>query len=220
MMMAAFSRAIASTVGPRCSMWSRSTFVMAATPPSHACVASSRPPRPTSTTARSTSCVREVAEGERGQQLELGRWAVATSDAIGDRQPGAHEPREVGRGDRATGDLDPLAVGDEMRLGRLADPIPRGGEAGTHERHHAALAVGPADERAAEARARGCRGRPAAPGSGPAPGGSRTGRATGARRPTRRRRPGGRRPPPRSRAQVVLVEDALVEAGRRQTSLT
>jgi hypothetical protein len=37
-----------------------------------------------------------------------------------------------------------------MRLGSLPDPIPRGGEAGTHERHHAALAVGPANERAAE----------------------------------------------------------------------
>ena len=36
-------------------MWSSPTFVTTATPPSHACVASSRPPSPTSTSATSRS---------------------------------------------------------------------------------------------------------------------------------------------------------------------
>ena len=54
-MIAAFSRAMAAIVGPSRSMWSRSTFVTTATPPSQAWVASRRPPRPTSTSARSRS---------------------------------------------------------------------------------------------------------------------------------------------------------------------
>ncbi len=54
MMIAAFSRAIAVIVGPSRSVWSSPTFVTAATPPSQAWVASSRPPRPTSTRATSS----------------------------------------------------------------------------------------------------------------------------------------------------------------------
>ena len=53
-MIAAFSRAIAVTVGPRRSVWSRPTLVTTATPPSQAWVASSRPPSPTSTSATSS----------------------------------------------------------------------------------------------------------------------------------------------------------------------
>ena len=53
MTMAAFSRAIAVTVGPSHSIWSRPTLVTTATPPSQAWVASRRPPIPTSTSATS-----------------------------------------------------------------------------------------------------------------------------------------------------------------------
>ena len=93
-MIAAFSRAIAATVGPSHSVWSRSTFVIAATPPSQACVASSRPPSPTSTTARSTASRANQRERQRGHQLELGRGAVASGDTIGDGQDLGDEVRE------------------------------------------------------------------------------------------------------------------------------
>jgi hypothetical protein len=107
--------------------------------------------------------VREVAERERRQQLELGRRAVAAGNLIGDRQPGADEAREIGRRDRVPGDPDPLAVADEVRLGSLACAIPLRGKAGANERHHAALAVGPADERAANSQLRVPQGRQQGP---------------------------------------------------------
>ena len=91
-MIAAFSRAIAATVGPSRSMWSRATLVIAATPPSQAWVASSRPPSPTSTSATSRSLLREPAEDDRGQQLELGR-----------RRRGAARPGRRRRGPRRRG---------------------------------------------------------------------------------------------------------------------
>ena len=54
LMMPAFSAAIAASVSPSCSVWSRLMAVMTATSGARTFVASSRPPRPTSTTARST----------------------------------------------------------------------------------------------------------------------------------------------------------------------
>ena len=53
-MMPAFSRAIAVSVEPSRSVWSRLTGVMTETSGSTTLVASSRPPSPTSTTASST----------------------------------------------------------------------------------------------------------------------------------------------------------------------
>ena len=85
-MIAAFSRAIAAIVVPSRSVWSSATLVTTATPPSQACVASRRPPSPTSTSATSSRSLGEVAEDDRGQQLELGRLAVTSRDPVGDRQ--------------------------------------------------------------------------------------------------------------------------------------
>ena len=157
-MIAAFSRAIAAIVGPSRSMWSRSTLVIAATPPSQAWVASSRPPRPTSTRATSSPASREVTEHDRRQQLELGR-----------------DPRGAGRPGRRAGstsatrrvnvsasigpaiDLDALAIGDEVRLRRLADAEPGRPQRAAGQRQHAALAVGPRRRARREPRAAGRR---------------------------------------------------------------
>ena len=105
-MIAAFSRAIAAIVGPSRSVWSRATLVIAATPPSQAWVASSRPPSPTSTSATSRSRLGEVAEDHRGQQLELGRLAVAARDPVGDGEHRLDEAREVAGVDRPAVDRD------------------------------------------------------------------------------------------------------------------
>ena len=79
-----------STVGPSRSVWSSPTLVSTATPPSQACVASSRPPSPTSTSATSSPASREVAEHHGGQELELRRRPEARRDPVGERQ---HRPR-------------------------------------------------------------------------------------------------------------------------------
>ena len=83
----------ARIVGPSRSMWSRSTLVITATPPSQAWVASSRPPSPTSTTARSTPA-RRTRGSDGGQDLELGRRTEPAGHAVGGRQDLADEPRE------------------------------------------------------------------------------------------------------------------------------
>ena len=153
-MIAAFSRAIAVTVVPRRSVWSRPTLVTTATPPSHACVASRRPPRPTSTSATSSSASAKCRN----------ITAVSSSNSVGGPEPrrdpvgqGDHrpdEPRERCGIDRPPVDDDPLPVGHEMRLGRLADAIAGGAERGAGERDDAALAVGAGDERAPDGQLR------------------------------------------------------------------
>ena len=194
-MIAAFSRAIAGIVSPSQAMWSSATFVIAATPPSQACVASSRPPSPTSTSATSTPLLGEPAEEHRGQQLELGRRAVSTLDTTSCRQDLANEPRERHRVDRPAVDLQPLAVADEVRLGRRRR---RGSRrpAGRSRR-------GPARCPCRSSRRRAHPAAPAAdrrePGgarvSEPGPAGSRTARARSAPgRPRDTRRPRRRRP--------------------------
>ena len=100
MMIAAFSRAIALTVEPSRSMWSRSTLVIAATPPSQAWVASSRPPRPTSTTARSTA----------SSANQRNATAVSSSNSVG-------SPWR-----RATRSAAATACLDDRREGRPARP--------------------------------------------------------------------------------------------------
>ena len=131
-------------------MWSSPTLVTTATPPSHACVASSRPPRPDLDQGDVEPRLREVAEHHGGQELELGRRPEPRRDAVGDGQDVADEPGERAGVDRAAVDDDPLAVGDEMWLGRLADAIAGGPERGPGQRDHAALAVGAGDQRAAD----------------------------------------------------------------------
>src|SRR4029079_3281591 len=60
-----------------------------------------------------------------------------------------YERGELAGGDRPAVHHDPLAVADEVRLGGLADAPPGRPERASRQREHAALAVGPRDERAA-----------------------------------------------------------------------
>ena len=71
--MPAFSRATASSVSPSRSAWSSPMWVTSARSGRSTFVASSRPPRPTSTTARSTSLLGEVEEAERDGGFEEAR---------------------------------------------------------------------------------------------------------------------------------------------------
>ncbi len=91
----------------------------------------------------------EPREDDRGQQLELGRLAVPPRDPVGDVEDDPDQPGEVVGGDRPAVDADPLAIGDQVRLGRGAGPIAGGSKRGVGQGQHAALAVGAADERAA-----------------------------------------------------------------------
>ena len=68
----------------------------------------------------------EPEEDDRGQDLELGRVAEPAADAIRDRQHLPDEPGEGPRIHRPAVDLEPLAVRDEVRLGRLAGAEPGG----------------------------------------------------------------------------------------------
>ena len=112
----------------------------------------------------------EPAEDDRGQQLELGRLAEAAGIRSAAAQDLAHEPGEVVGRDGAAVDHQSLAIGHEVRLGRLADAQPGGPQRGTGERQHAALAVRPGHERAAQSRAAGRRARAGGPGPGRGPG--------------------------------------------------
>ena len=86
LMMAAFSKPMRASVLPSRSMWSSSTLVMTATPPSHVLVASRRPPRPTSTTATSTAWRANQAKAAAvsnsnsvGGPSDAGTWSAARS---------------------------------------------------------------------------------------------------------------------------------------------
>ena len=70
-------------------------------------------------------------------------------DPVRDGQHPLDKTGEVAGRDRHAVDDDPFAVGDEMRLGRLANVVPRSPERGSGERDHAPLAVGARDEGAA-----------------------------------------------------------------------
>ena len=149
-MIAAFSRAIAVTVDPSRSVWSRPTLVTTATPPSQAWVASSRPPSPTSTSATSRADSAKCRNIDRGEQLELRRRSQAGRDPVGD---GQHAPDETGEGpgiDRMAVDHDPLAIRHEVGLRRLADAVARGSQRGAGQRDHRSLAVGAGDQRAVD----------------------------------------------------------------------
>ncbi len=122
----------------------------------------------------------EVAEDHRRQQLELGRLAVAARDPVGDGQHRLDMAREVGDRDRPAVDRHPLAIRDEVRLGGLADPQPRGPQRAAGERQHAALPVGPRDQcathgelRVAEGGEQGARPAESQPDPEPTPGGER-----------------------------------------------
>ncbi len=92
----------------------------------------------------------EPAEGERGQQLELGWLAQAPGDPLGRRPGHADQPGELGRLDQPAGDLEPLAIGHEVRLGRLAGTQAGRAQDARDEGQDAALAVRAADQRSPE----------------------------------------------------------------------
>jgi hypothetical protein len=88
------------------------------------------PPSPTSTTARSMSDLGEPEERHRGQQLEFGRVAVTPGNAVGERE---HLRGDAGErlGVHGLGrDLQPLAIRDQVRLGRLPNAIAGGPQGG------------------------------------------------------------------------------------------
>ena len=150
LMMAAFSRAISGIVGPSHSMWSRSTLVIAATPPSQALVASRRPPRPTSTTP--TSIPRRANQANAAAVTSSN--SVAGPSRLGIRSATAmtssmSAPKSADVDGLAVDD-DPLAIAHQVRLGRLPDDHAGGTQRGGHQRLDAALAVRAADQRAAE----------------------------------------------------------------------
>ena len=84
----------------------------------------------------------EAREDDGGQQLELGRLAVAPRHAVGDRQDALDETGEVVGGDRPSVDLDALAVGDEVWLRGGPDPVARRAQGRLRDGEDAALAVG------------------------------------------------------------------------------
>ena len=97
----------------------------------------------------------EVAEDDGGQQLELGRWrraAGATRSASGRTSPTSRANVAASIGRPST--CDPLPIGDQVRLWRLADPEPGGPQRAPGEGEDAALAVRARDERAADAELR------------------------------------------------------------------
>ena len=90
------------------------------------------------------------AERDRRQQLELRRLSVARSDAIGQGKHLAGKSGERLRVHRHAVDLEPLAIRDQMRLGRLAGSVSRGLQCRADQRQDAALAVRAGDQGAAE----------------------------------------------------------------------
>ena len=91
-MIAAFSRAMAAIVGPSRSMWSRSTLVIdrdAAVPG----VGGVEPAAEADLDEGDVEVrLGEPAEDDGGQQLELGRVAVAPGHPVGERQDLGDEP--------------------------------------------------------------------------------------------------------------------------------
>src|SRR6058998_2270588 len=142
LMIPAFSRAIRSTVLPRCSVCSRSTRVMTDTTPSTTFVASIRPPIPTSTTEVDL-LLPEILEGHRGRDFEKRRMV--------DRPRGRHplnrrlhagpEAQHIVIGDRFAVHANPLIEPDKMRRGVQPDSISGGAQDGRGIGAHGALPV-------------------------------------------------------------------------------
>ena len=129
--------------------------------------------------------VREPPEREGREELELGGFAVGPRDPLDSRGRLVHEPGERRGRDGHAGDLQPLAVRDEVRLGGLARAEPGLAQDAPDEREDAPLAVRAADEGAADRTVPGCRARGGGRACGPGPAGRRTGRDAGPRRSRR-----------------------------------
>ena len=94
--MPAFSRATSARVSPSISVWSRPMLVIAVAIGAHRLVASSRPPRPTSSTASVHLRLCHGQEAQRGGDLEVGQ-----------RHAGGKHPLPQ-RGQRVAVDLVPV----------------------------------------------------------------------------------------------------------------
>ena len=92
----------------------------------------------------------EPQERDGRQQLEFGRVAVPAGHGFGLGQHPPGKTRERLAVNRHSADLQPLAVGHEMRLGRLADLVSGRGEGRPNEGQHAALAIRAGNQGAAE----------------------------------------------------------------------
>ena len=140
LMMPAFSRAIAASVLPSWRMWSKLIDVITLTAGRQTFVESSRPPRPTSSTAASTWRSTKCKQRHRGGDFEIGRPAAGI--AVGGRlfihrsHFGLHAIDErdqfVGRAGLA---VDGEAFFDPLQMGRAeqAGAVTGGGE---HRRDH------------------------------------------------------------------------------------
>jgi hypothetical protein len=94
--------------------------------------------------------VREPAEHDRGQELELRRIPESVGHAVGGRQCSPDETSEGDRVDRPAPDLEALPVRHEMRLRGFARTQAGRTKRGTGEGEDAALAVRPGDEGTAD----------------------------------------------------------------------
>jgi len=94
--------------------------------------------------------LREPAKDDRRQEFELGRFTVATGYAVGDGEDLADQSAERVRVDGPPVDDQALAVRDQVRLWRLADPEPGASKRTAGQGNDAALAVRTGDQRAAE----------------------------------------------------------------------
>ena len=79
---------------------------------------------------------------------------MAPGHPIGERQHLGDEPAERRRVDRPAVDLDPLPIRDQVGLGGLAHPEPRGPQRASGEGEHAALPVRATDQSPTDAELR------------------------------------------------------------------
>ncbi len=93
--------------------------------------------------------LREPAEDDRGEQLELGRVAVPSGHPVRDRKDLVDETRKRHGIDRPPVDLQSFAVAHEVWLGRRCHPVSGGLEGSAGECQHAAFPVCARDQRAA-----------------------------------------------------------------------
>ena len=86
---------------------------------------------------------REIVEGGAGQDLEFRRCTQLGRHITNGRLHLGEQCREVGLADRSLINLDPLGVGNEVRLGHQPDAIARHLQDARHHGADRAFAVGP-----------------------------------------------------------------------------
>ncbi len=138
---AAFSRAISSTVSPRYFWWSSAIWVITDTNGVITFVLSSRPPRPTSITAMSTWRAAKVAPARLRSSLQR-TWRLMRLDGWRELRG----PRgDCDLGNRHVVHADPLAKRDQVRRSVEADAEPGFLERRRDQRRDTPLAIGAGD---------------------------------------------------------------------------